>query len=43
MKYTKEIYSEIEKLIIAWNIDGSKSAGYLTRQIIKLLMEKSKK
>ena len=33
----KELYSKIEHLIIAWNIDDTKTAGYLTRKIIKLL------
>jgi|LakMenEpi03Aug12_release.lakeMendotaPanAssembly.Ray.scaffolds.fasta_scaffold5951100_1 hypothetical protein len=32
-----ELYSEIEHLIIAWNIDGTKTAGHLTRQIMKLI------
>lgn len=32
-----ELYSEIEHLIITWNIDGTKTAGHLTRQIIKLI------
>ena len=31
------LYSEIETLIIKWNIDGTKTAGSLTRDIIKLL------
>ena len=31
------IYSEIENLIITWNIDGTKTAGSLTREIIKLI------
>ena len=30
-------YSEIENLIIKWSIDGTKTAGYLTRQIMGLL------
>lgn len=30
-----KLYSEIENLIIIWNNDGSKTAGSLTRQIIK--------
>jgi hypothetical protein len=33
----KELYSEIEYLIIAWNIDGTKTAGSLTRDIMKLI------
>ena len=32
-----KLYSEIEHLIIAWNIDGTKTAGSLTREIMKLL------
>ena len=32
-----ELYSEIEHLIIAWNIDGTKTAGALTRDIMELL------
>jgi len=33
----EQLYSEIENLIITWNIDGTKTAGSLTREIIKLL------
>ena len=32
-----KLYSEIEHLIIAWNIDGTKTAGSLTREIMGLL------
>jgi len=35
----KELYSEIEGLIIEWYNDGTKTAGYLTRQIMKLLSD----
>lgn len=35
------LYSRIEHLIISWDIDGTKTAGHLTRQIMKLL-EKEK-
>ena len=35
------LYSQIEHLIIKWNIDGTKTAGHLTREIIKLI-EKNK-
>ena len=35
------LYSQIEHLIIKWNIDGTKTAGHLTRQIMKLI-EKQK-
>ena len=33
----KTLYSEIESLIIHWTIDGTKTAGSLTRDIMKLL------
>jgi len=33
----KGIYNEIENLIIRWNNDGTKTAGFLTRQIMSLL------
>jgi hypothetical protein len=36
-KNEKQLYSDIELLIIAWNIDGTKTAGSLTRDIMKLL------
>lgn len=36
----KELYSEIENLIIKWNIDGTKTAGHLTREIMKLIKRK---
>jgi len=35
------LYSQIEHLIIKWEIEGNKTAGYLTRQIMKLI-EKQK-
>ena len=31
------LYSEIESLIIHWTIDGTKTAGSLTREIMKLI------
>jgi len=34
-----ELYSEIENLIIKWSNDGTKTAGHLTRQIMKLISE----
>jgi hypothetical protein len=37
-----KLYSEIEGLIIEWSNDGTKTAGYLTRQIIKLLSDDNK-
>lgn len=32
-----QLYMQIEHLIIQWNIDGTKTAGSLTREIMKLL------
>jgi hypothetical protein len=37
----KTLYSKIEHLIIMWSNDGTKTAGSLTRQIMKLLNEKN--
>jgi hypothetical protein len=37
MKDNKQLYSEIESLIITWSNDGTKTAGSLTRQIMELL------
>lgn len=34
------LYSEIENLIIAWNVDGTKTAGHLTREITGLINNK---
>jgi hypothetical protein len=34
------LYSEIEHLIIRWTIDGTKTAGSLTRDIMKLIENK---
>jgi hypothetical protein len=43
MKKDKELYSEIEYLIIMWSNDGTKTAGFLTRQIMELIdREKSR-
>jgi hypothetical protein len=39
--YVSTLYSEIENLIINWEIDGTETAGHLTRQIMKLI-EKQK-
>ena len=37
-KYGDDVlYSDIEYLIIMWSNDGTKTAGYLTRQIMELL------
>ncbi len=33
-------YSDIENAIMEWSIDGTKTAGALTRQIIKILKKK---
>jgi hypothetical protein len=33
----EQLYSEIENLIITWNIDGTETAGSLTREIMKLI------
>jgi len=33
----KELYSEIENLIIRWSNDGTKTAGSLTREIMSLI------
>ena len=33
----KELHSTIEHLIIQWNLDGYKTAGHLTRQIMELI------
>ena len=34
---TETHYSAIEHLIIEWDIDGTKTAGHLTREILKIL------
>lgn len=39
----KKIYSEIEHLIIMWSNDGTKTAGFLTRKIMDLLIKKDSK
>ena len=36
----KELYSDIEDLIIRWSNDGTKTAGTLTRQIVELIKNK---
>ena len=38
--FNETLYSEIEHLIIRWTIDGTKTAGSLTRDIMKLLENK---
>jgi len=37
------LYSQIEDLIISWSNDGTKTAGTLTRKIMKLLEKKEEK
>ena len=37
---SETLYSEIEHLIIKWVIDGTKTAGSLTREIMKLIESK---
>ena len=41
-KSEKDLYSEIENLIIFWNNDGTKTAGSLTREIMALLKNQKK-
>lgn len=41
-KKDKELYSEIENLIITWNNDGTKTAGSLTRKIMKKINKNTK-
>jgi hypothetical protein len=38
----RKLYSDIEYLIIRWGNDGTKTAGTLTREIMKLLNKKFK-
>jgi len=40
---SKELYSEIEDLIIRWSNDGDKTAGHLTRQIMESLLNEKHK
>ena len=37
------LYQEIESLIMIWENDGTKTAGSLTRNIMKLIEEEKKK
>ena len=39
---SNKLYSEIEGLIIEWSNDGAKTAGYLKRQIMKLISDDNK-
>ena len=34
-----ELYSAIEDAIIGWNLDGTKTAGELTREIILIIKQ----
>ena len=34
------LYTDIEQAIVAWNIDGTKTAGSLTREILTILKKK---
>ncbi len=40
---SKELYSQIEDLIIRWSNDGTKTAGSLTRQIMETLTQQKHK
>jgi hypothetical protein len=35
-----ELYSQIENAIIKWSIEGTETAGSLTREIMKLIQKK---
>ena len=37
------LYQEIENQIMIWGHDGTKTAGHLTRKIMKLIEEEKKK
>jgi len=39
---SETLYSEIEHLIIRWTIDGTKTAGSLTRDIMKVKIKVNK-
>lgn len=41
--YELSLYSKIETAIISWSNDGTKTAGTLTREIIKLIEENNSK
>jgi hypothetical protein len=36
-----ELYSAIEVAIIRWNLDGTKTAGELTKEIMLLIKQQS--
>ena len=37
-----ELYSALETAIIRWTIDGTKTAGELTREIISIIKQQDK-
>ncbi len=39
----KDLYRNIENSIISWSINGTKTAGSLTREIMELIKERYKK
>lgn len=39
----KDLYSKIENSIISWEIDGTQTAGSLTREIMELIKERYQK
>ena len=43
LSMSKELYSEIEDLIIRWSNDGTKTAGHLTRQIMESISQQKHK
>ena len=36
------IYSQLELMIIRWNLDGTKTAGMLTRKILRTFIVKKR-
>ena len=36
---SKNLYQEIETAIIRWNNDGTKTAGFLTREIMDIIQK----
>jgi hypothetical protein len=39
MKEENELYKSIEEAIIRWSLDGTKTAGSLTREIISIIKD----
>jgi hypothetical protein len=39
----KDLYRNIENSIISWSINGTKTAGSLTREIMELIKERERK